>query len=166
MEYRTRAAVKITAAALAALAIGLIVKYVMVPAENPLDKARDEFNAEVSRKLTFPVSVSRGLALSDMKVTGDHALLLVFSLDRDNTVKLVNSPETAARNLRMIYCNEESFLKPLALFGKAVFRFTYENQETASMPVTFDDCRNTLEDLKEKAGSDVSGASGSKEESR
>ena len=61
----------------------------------------------------------------------------------------------------MIYCNEESFLKPLALFGKAVFRFTYENQETASMPVTFDDCRNTLEDLKEKAGSDVSGASGS-----
>lgn len=160
MEYRTRAAVKITAAALAALAIGLIVKYVMLPAENPLDKARDEFNAEVSRKLTFPVSVSRGLALSDMKVTGDHALLLVFSLDRDNTVKLVNSPETAARNLRMIYCNEESFLKPLALFGKAVFRFTYENQETASMPVTFDDCRNTLEDLKEKAGSDVSGASG------
>ena len=143
-----------------------IVKYVMLPAENPLDKARDEFNAEVSRKLTFPVSVSRGLALSDMKVTGDHALLLVFSLDRDNTVKLVNSPETAARNLRMIYCNEESFLKPLALFGKAVFRFTYENQETASMPVTFDDCRNTLEDLKEKAGSDVSGASGSKEESR
>ena len=65
MEYRTRAAVKITAAALAALAIGLIVKYVMLPAENPLDKARDEFNAEVSRKLTFPVSVSRGLALSE-----------------------------------------------------------------------------------------------------
>ena len=38
MEYRTRAAVKITAAALAALAIGLIVKYVMLPAENPLDR--------------------------------------------------------------------------------------------------------------------------------
>lgn len=38
MEYRTRAAVKITAAALAALAIGLIVKYVMLPAENPLTK--------------------------------------------------------------------------------------------------------------------------------
>ena len=165
MKY-TAAAVKITVAALAALAIGLIVKYIILPVPNPLDETKDEFNREVARKVEFPVKVSGGVALSDMRVTDGHEMLLVFDLDRDNTVKLANSPAAAERNMKALYCTEDSFLKPLAIFGKAVFRFTFEGKETASMTVTPDDCSRTLGILREKAAADSAGASDGKEESR
>lgn len=166
MRYTSGAAVKITAAALAALAVGLIVKYVILPVQNPLDEAKDEFNSEVGRKIEFPVKVGGGVALSDMRVTDGHEMLLVFDLDRENTVKLANSPDTAGRNMKALYCTEDSFLKPLAIFGKAVFRFTYEGKETASMTVTPDGCSMTLESLRKKAAGESAGASHEKEESR
>lgn len=166
MRYTSGAAVKITAAALAALAVGLIVKYVILPVQNPLDEAKDEFNSEVGRKIEFPVKVGGGVALTDMKVTDGHEMLLVFDLDRENTVKLANSPDTAGRNMKALYCTEDSFLKPLAIFGKAVFRFTYEGKETASMTVTPDGCSMTLESLRKKAAGESAGASHEKEESR
>lgn len=84
MRYTSGAAVKITAAALAALAVGLIVKYVILPVQNPLDEAKDEFNSEVGRKIEFPVKVGGGVALTDMRVTDGHEMLRVRSRPREH----------------------------------------------------------------------------------